>query len=77
MYRYFPLADGNYSLVKAGYVGIVYKGQHNSLYLREREVFREGKEARSSLERSFPPRFIEESEWYIQSKKRRCILSSH
>jgi hypothetical protein len=69
VYKYLPLADGNSSLAKAGYVREVYKGQHSSLYLREREVFREGKKARTSLERSFPPRFIDESEWYIQSKK--------
>ena len=69
VYKYLPLADGNSSLAKAGYVREVYKGQHYSLYLRERKVFREGKKARTSLERSFPPRFIDESEWYIQSKK--------
>ena len=31
VYKYLPLADGNSSLPKAGYVREVYKGQHSSL----------------------------------------------
>ena len=69
VYRYLPLTEGNSSLAKAGYVREVYRGQHFSLYLRERKVFREGKKARTSLERSFPPRFVDDSEWYIQTKE--------
>lgn len=31
VYKYIALADGNFSLPKAGYVREVYKGQHSSL----------------------------------------------
>lgn len=69
VFRYLPLTNGNSTLGKMGYVREVYKGQHYSLYLRERKIFREGKKARTSLERSFPARFVDESEWYFQKKE--------
>jgi len=76
VYRYLPLANGNFSLYKAGYVREIYQGQHYNLYLRERKIYREAIKARTSLERSFPARFVDESEWYIQTKKGACDLSS-
>lgn len=69
VYRYLPLTNGNSSLASMGYVREVYRGQQYSLYLRERKIFREGKKARTSLERSFPPRFTELTEWYLQKKE--------
>jgi len=69
VYRYLPLANGNFSLSKAGYVREIYQGQHYNLYLRERKIYREAIKARTSLERSFPARFVDESEWYIQTKE--------
>lgn len=74
VYRYLPLINGNTLLAKAGYVKEIYIGQKYSLYLRERKVFREGKKARTSLERSFPARFVDESEWYFQ--KNQGVLNS-
>lgn len=52
-----------------GYVKEIYKGKNYSLYLREQKIFREGKKARTSLERSFPPRFARVSEWYFQKEE--------
>ena len=66
VYKYLPLKNGNEFLGRAGYVQEIHKGNQYSLYLRKRKVFREGKKARTSLERSFPPRFIDETEWYLQ-----------
>lgn len=66
VYKYLPLKNGNEFLGRAGYVQEIHKGNRYSLYLRKRKVFREGKKARTSLERSFPPRFIDETEWYLQ-----------
>lgn len=66
VYKYYPLKNGNETLGQAGYLREVYRGDNYSLYLRKRKVYREGKKARTSLERSFPPRFVLESEWYFQ-----------
>jgi len=66
VYKYFPLKNGNELLGRAGYVREIYRGDNFSLYHRKRKIFREGKKARTSLERSFPPRFVDEKEWYLQ-----------
>ena len=66
VYKYLPLIGGNKKFTWIGYVKEIYKGQHYSLYLRERKAYREPKKARTSLERSFPARFSDEYEWYLQ-----------
>jgi hypothetical protein len=69
VYKYLPLNSGNSHLASMGYVKEIYKGKNYSLYLREQKIFREGKKARTSLERSFPPRFARVSEWYFQKEE--------
>ena len=70
VYKYFPLKNGKETLGQAGYVREVYRGDNYSLYHRKRKVYREGKKARTSLERSFPPRFVVESQQYFQKGDR-------
>ena len=65
-YKYLPLPEGNSQLEKVGYVEEIFKGENYTLFLRNRKLFLEAKKARTSLERSFPARFIENHEWYFQ-----------
>jgi len=48
-----------------GYVKELFKGNKFSLYVREIKEYKEGVKAKSSLERSFPPRFIDKTDYYI------------
>ena len=48
-----------------GYVKELFKGNKFSLYVRETKEYKEGVKAKSSLEGSFPPRFIDKTDYYI------------
>ena len=48
-----------------GYVKELFKGKIFSLYVRETKQYKEATIAKSSLERSFPPRFSDKIEYYI------------
>jgi len=67
-YKYLPIPQGDQRFEKAGYIKEVYKGDVFDLYLRQRKIYREGKKARTSLEQSFPPRFVDFSAWFYQTK---------
>ena len=65
-YEYLPyrLDSGNAVI---GYLINIFDGQHNKLYLKRKKTFMEAKIARTSLENSFPPRYVESIELYISS----------
>ena len=48
-----------------GYVKELFKGNKFSFYVRETKEYKEGVKAKSSLERSFPPRFTDKTDYYI------------
>ena len=48
-----------------GYVKELFKGNKFSFYVRETKEYREEVKAKSSLERSFPARFIDKTEYFI------------
>lgn len=65
-YEYLPyrLDSGNAFI---GYLINIFDGQNNKLYLKRKKTFMEAKIARTSLENSFPPRYVESIELYVSS----------
>ena len=65
-YVYLPyrLESGNAFI---GYLVNIYNGKNDKLYLKRKKTFMEAKIARTSLENSFPPRYVESEELYISS----------
>ena len=65
-YEYLPyrLESGNAFI---GYLVNIYDGKKDILYLKRKKTFMEAKIARTSLENSFPPRYVESVELYISS----------
>ncbi len=65
-YEYLPyrLDSGNAFI---GYLVNIFDGENDKLYLKRKKTFMEAKVARTSLENSFPPRYVESEELYISS----------
>ena len=66
-YEYLPyrLESGNAFI---GYLVNIFDGKDTKLYLKRKKTFMEAKIARTSLENSFPPRYVESEELYISVK---------
>ena len=65
-YEYLPyrLESGNAYI---GYLIKIFDGKKDKLFLKKKKTFMEAKIARTSLENSFPPRYVESIELYISS----------
>ena len=65
-YEYLPhrLDTGNAYI---GYLIKIFNGERDKLFLKKKKTFMEAKIARTSLENSFPPRYVESIELYISS----------
>ena len=63
-YKYLEYLNEN-EPPAVGYVKELFKGNKFSFYVRETKEYREGVKAKSSLERSFPARFIDKTEYFI------------
>ncbi len=50
---------------KKGYLIVLFLGKKYALYEKRIKVFMEGSEAKTSLERSFDPRFVEKFKYYV------------
>ncbi|MDA0330725.1 MAG: hypothetical protein O2785_01970 [Bacteroidetes bacterium] len=50
-----------------GYLVNIYNGDRNKLYLKRKKTFMEAKVARTSLENSFPPRYVESVKIYVSN----------
>lgn len=53
---------------KKGYLNIIFDGKKSKIYRSNRKIFMEATQARTSLERAFPARYIDEKSYYISSK---------
>tara|TARA_Y100001970_G_scaffold225130_1_gene277872 strand:- start:14833 stop:15519 length:687 start_codon:yes stop_codon:yes gene_type:complete len=53
---------------KKGYLNMIFDGQKSKIYRSKRKIFMEATQARTSLERAFPARYIDEKSYYISSK---------
>lgn len=67
-YRYLPYPEKRQNFPKAGYVQVLFEGKNVSLYKKNRKIFMEAKKARTSLERSFPARYVDEA-YYLYNTK--------
>ena len=63
-YEYLPHRL-NKENTKIGYLIKVYEGSKYTLYTKKSKKFMEAKIARTSLENSFPPRYVDDSKTYI------------
>lgn len=65
-YEYLPyrLESGNAYI---GYLINIFDGQKAKIFLKKKKTYMEAKIARTSLENSFPPRYVESVELYISS----------
>ena len=63
-YQYLPyrLESGNAYI---GYLINIFDGQKDKLFLKKKKTFMEAKIARTSLENSFPPRYIDDTKIYL------------
>ena len=61
----YRLESGNAFI---GYLVNIFDGKDSKLYLKRKKTFMEAKIARTSLENSFPPRYVESEELYISVK---------
>ncbi len=61
---YISKTSGNPEI---GYLQTIFEGEHYNVYLKQTKVFMKQQPARTSLERSFPPRFVD-SQIYYYSK---------
>jgi len=51
--------------LKEGYLINIYDGEKSKIFISKRKIFMEATQARTSLERSFPARYIDEKSYYI------------
>jgi len=67
-YRLLPhrLNETNYPVI--GYLVVLVDNPKHSLYIKRTKVFMKAVEARTSLDRSFPARFVDEISYYFSSK---------
>ena len=63
-YEYLPYRL-NKENTKIGYLIKLYEGSKYTLYTKKSKKFMEAKIARTSLENSFPPRYVDDSKTYI------------
>ncbi|MFD2101646.1 hypothetical protein [Flagellimonas iocasae] len=61
-YALYTDEDGN---SQKGYLTPVVTGEGYNLFVKHKKVFKEGKVARNSLEKSFPHRFLDRTEYYV------------
>jgi len=66
-YRYLEFVDID-GFKRKGYLIALMEGGNYSFYVRKIKIFKEGKQAKTSLQSSFPHRFQDKTEFYITSQ---------
>ncbi len=66
-YVYLPYVDKASGIVKMGYLIELYKNNQYAIYLNKSKVYMEATQARTGLERSFPPRFVDDITYYYNT----------
>ena len=62
---YISKTSGNPEI---GYLQTIFEGEHYNVYLNQTKVFMKQQPARTSLERSFPPRFVDSQVFYYSKE---------
>ncbi len=55
--------------VATGYLSPIYKGGRYVIYVRKMKIYKEGKAAKTSHGTTFPPRFLDKTEYYVTAGK--------
>lgn len=66
-YVYLPYVDKTSGIVKMGYLIELYKNNEHTVFLNKSKVYMEATQARTGLERSFPPRFVDDYTYYYNT----------
>ena len=64
-YVYLPFKGKDLVSNQLGYLIVLYEGKNYTLYVRKVKEFKEATTARTSYERSFPPRFVPKVGYYL------------
>ena len=64
-YKLLPYRSKSNNMPKIGYLIVLSDGPKYKLYMQRKKVFMEASEARTSLERSLPARFNDETNYYF------------
>lgn len=58
----------------SGNIFVLFEGENYALYKRKLKLYKESKKATTSLQRSFPARFIDSEEYYVKIAKQTPVL---
>ena len=72
-YVYLPFKGKDLISNQLGYLIVLFEGKDYTLYLRRVKEFKEATTARTSYERSFPPRFVSKVGYYVSVKQSTAI----
>ena len=64
IFKLLPYISKSSGQPEIGYLQSVFEGEHYKVYLKQTKVFMKQQAARTSLERSFPPRFVNSQAYY-------------
>lgn len=67
-YKLLPYINKSSGQPEIGYLQSIFEGKKYSVYLNQTKVFMKQQPARTSLERSFPPRFVDSQVFYYSKE---------
>lgn len=67
-YKLLPYISKSSGQPEIGYLQSIFEGEKYSIYLNQTKVFMKQQPARTSLERSFPPRFVDSKVFYYSKE---------
>lgn len=67
-YKLLPYISKSSGQPEIGYLQSIFEGEKYSVYLNQTKVFMKQQPARTSLERSFPPRFVDSQVFYYSKE---------
>ena len=67
-YNYVNYVNGN-NIKKKGYLVELFQGTKYTFCEKRMKIFMEGSEAKTSLERSFPPRYVKKFEYFVSTNQ--------
>ncbi len=67
-YKLLPFINKSSGNPEIGYLQTVFEGDKYNVYLNQTKVFMKQQPARTSLERSFPPRFVDSQVFYLSKE---------
>jgi hypothetical protein len=77
-FKLLPYISKSSGQPEIGYLQSIFEGEKYSVYLNQTKVFMKQQPARTSLERSFPPRFVDSQVYYysVKTEKHQNILNT-